>query len=264
MPDIIDHEIIGDDLQAVIITLDPQESVVAEAGAMMYMEDDIEMGTSLSMTEDGAGLMGKLFKAGKRLVTGESFFITIFANGGGQRRDVAFAAPYPGRVIPVELSEHGGEIICQKDSFLCGAHGIDVDIAFQKKLGVGFFGGEGFILQRITSVAGDGQVFLHAGGTTVRRTLGPGETLRVDTGCLVAFEPSVSYDIQWVKGIKNKLFGGEGLFFAALRGPGVVWLQTLPFSRLADRVFAAAPQGGGKHRGEGSVLGGVFDMIGGK
>jgi uncharacterized protein (TIGR00266 family) len=263
MPDIIDFEIVGDDLQAVIITLDPDEAVVAEAGAMMYMDPDVEMGTSLSMTGEDGGIMGKLFKAGKRLVTGESFFITMFANGGRQRRNVGFAAPYPGHVVPIELSHHGGQVICQKDAFLCGARGIDVDIAFQKRLGVGFFGGEGFILQRITSHDGTGQVFLHAGGTVLKRELQGGEVLRVDTGCLVAFERGVDYDIQWVKGIKNKLFGGEGLFYVALRGPGTVWIQTLPFSRLADRVYAAAPKGGGKKVGEGSLLGGVFDALGG-
>lgn len=260
--DVIDYQIIGDDLQAVVITLDPQEAVVAEAGAMMYMEDGIEMATSLSMTKEDSGLMGKLFKAGKRLITGESFFITIFANNGMQRRDVAFASPYPGHVVPVELAEHGGELICQKDAFLCGAHGIDVDIAFQRRLGVGFFGGEGFILQRITAPQG-GLAFMHAGGSVIRRQLEHGEALRVDTGCIVGFETSVDYNIQFVKGIRNKIFGGEGFFYAALRGPGTVWLQTLPFSRLAGRIYAAAPQGGGKDRGEGSVLGGVFDLVGG-
>jgi uncharacterized protein (TIGR00266 family) len=260
--DIIDYEILGDDLQAVVVTLDPQESVVAEAGAFMYMDPDIEMATSLSMKQSG-GLFGKLFEAGKRMMTGESFFITFFANHGQSRRQVAFAAPYPGHVVPIELAEHGGQLICQKDSFLCAARGVSVDIAFQKRLGVGFFGGEGFILQRLSSEDGAGQCFMHAGGSVLRRELAPGETLRVDTGCLVAFEQTVNYDIQWVKGIKNKLFGGEGFFYAALSGPGVVWLQTLPFSRLADRVYAAAPQGGGKDRGEGSVLGGVFDMLGG-
>jgi uncharacterized protein (TIGR00266 family) len=261
--DVIDYRIIGDDLQAVVVTLDPQEAVVAEAGAFMYMEPDIEMGTSVSMTGADSGLMGKLFKAGKRMVTGESFFITMFANQGVQRRDVAFAAPFPGHIVPVELAEYGGQILCQKDSFLCGARGVDVDIAFQKRFGVGFFGGEGFILQRISADDGTGLVLMHAGGSVMRRQLEHGETLRVDTGCLVAFESSVDYDIQWVKGIKNKLFGGEGLCYAALTGPGVVWLQTLPFSRLADRVYAAAPQGGGKNVGEGSVLGTVFDMLGG-
>lgn len=261
--DIIDYQIVGDDLQAVVITLDPQEAAVAEAGAMMYMEEDIEMATSLSMTGEESGLMGKLFKAGKRIVTGESFFITFFANQGMQRRDVAFAAPYPGRIIPIELADYGGEVICQKDAFLCGARGIDVDIAFQKRLGVGFFGGEGFILQRLSSADGEGMAFMHACGSVIQRELGHGEVLRVDTGCLVAMEATVDYDIQWVKGIKNKIFGGEGLFYAALRGPGIVWLQTLPFSRMADRIYAAAPQGGGKDKGEGSVLGGVFDMLGG-
>lgn len=247
--DVIDYQIIGDDLQAVIVTLDPQEAVVAEAGAMMYMEADIVMATSLSMTENDGGLMGKLFKAGKRLLTGESFFITIFANDGPSRREIAFAAPYPGHVVPLELAEHGGEIICQKDAFLCGARGIDLDIAFQRRLGVGFFGGEGFILQRIYSSSGAGLTFLHAGGSVLARRLEPNETLRVDTGCIVAFEKSVNYDIQFVKGIKNKIFGGEGFFFAALSGPGTVWLQTLPFSRLADRIYAAAPKGGGKKVG---------------
>jgi uncharacterized protein (TIGR00266 family) len=262
--DVIDYEIIGDDLQAVIITLDPEEAVVAEAGAMMYIDPDIEMATSLSMTGEESGLVGKLFKAGKRIVTGESFFITFFMNEGAQRRNVGFASPYPGHVVPLELADHGGTIICQKDAFLCGARGVDVDIAFQKRLGVGFFGGEGFILQRISSEDGQGQVFMHAGGTVIRRDLEVGEVLRVDTGCIVGFEQTVDYEIQWVKGIKNKLFGGEGLFYAALRGPGTVWIQTLPFSRLANRVYAAAPQGGGKDVGEGSLLGGVFDALGGR
>ncbi len=261
--DIIDYRIIGDDLQAVVVTLDPQEAVVAEAGAMMFMDPDIEMGTSLSMSGQESGLFGKLFKAGRRVVTGESFFITMFANAGQQRREVGFAAPYPGHVVPVELADHGGQIICQKDAFLCGARGIDVDIAFQKRLGVGFFGGEGFILQRISSSDGTGLAILHAGGSVLRRRLEQGETLRVDTGCLVGFEQTVTYDVQWVKGIKNKLFGGEGLFYASLTGPGEVWLQTLPFSRLADRVYAAAPKAGGKNVGEGSVFGTVFDLIGG-
>ncbi|MHC4810353.1 MAG: TIGR00266 family protein [Planctomycetota bacterium] len=261
--DIIDYEIIGDDMQAVIVTLDPGEAVVAEAGAMMFMDPDVEMATQMSMNE-GGGFFGKLLGAGKRVITGESFFITFFGNQGGVRRDVAFAAPFPGRVIPIELADHGGEILCQKDSFLCGARGIDLDIAFQRKLGVGFFGGEGFILQRVHAPSRQGQIFMHACGSVLRRDLAPGEVLRVDTGCLVAFERSVSYDIQWVKGIRNKLFGGEGLFYAAMTGPGTVWLQTLPFSRLADRVYAAAPQTGGSGQGEGSVLGGVFRMIDGR
>lgn len=262
-PDIIDHKIIGDDMQAVIITLDPDEAVVAEAGAMMYLEPDIEMATSLSMKDSGGGLLGKLFEAGKRAVTGESFFITFFHNHGTQRRDCGFAAPYPGHVVPVELGDHQGTIICQKDSFLCAARGVEVSIAFQKRLGVGLFGGEGFILQKLTSPSGQGQAFLHAGGTTIRRELGHGETLRVDTGCLVAFEQTVDYNIQFVKGIKNKLFGGEGLFYAKLTGPGTVWMQTLPFSRLADRIIAAAPSHGGSSQGEGSILGGLGRMIDG-
>jgi uncharacterized protein (TIGR00266 family) len=262
--DEIDYQIIGDDLQAVIITLDPHEAVVAEAGAMMYLEDGIEMGTSLSMKKDAGGMFGKLFEAGKRVIAGESFFITIFANEGGRRADAGFASPYPGKVVPIELGEHGGHILCQKDAFLCAASGIEVDIAFNKRLGTGLFGGEGFILQRLTAPGGHGQAFLHAGGTTIKRELGPGETLRVDTGCIVGFEQGIDYRIQFVKGIKNKLFGGEGLFYATLTGPGTVWLQTLPFSRLADRIIAAAPSAGGAQKGEGSVLGGAFDLLGGR
>ncbi|MFK7961029.1 MAG: TIGR00266 family protein [Phycisphaerales bacterium] len=260
--DVIDHRIIGDDMQAVIITLDPGEAVVAEAGTMMYMEADIDMATQMSMKDD-SGVFGKLMQAGKRMVTGESFFVTFFGNEGHTRRDVGFAAPYPGRIVPIQLAEHRGAINCQKDAFLCAARGVDLDIAFQRKLGVGFFGGEGFILQRVHSPSNEGQVFLHACGSVMRRDLAEGETLRIDTGCLVAFEESVQYDIQWVKGIKNKIFGGEGLFYAAMTGPGTVWMQTLPFSRLADRVYAAAPQTGGRSQGEGSVLGSVFDMLGG-
>lgn len=261
--DIIDYQIIGDDLQAVIITLDPGEAVVGEAGAMMYMEDGVQMGTQLSMKKDAGGIFGKLFEAGKRVVTGESFFITIFANEANQKRDCAFAAPYPGHVIPIELSHHGGELLCQKDSFLCAAHGIEVGVAFTKRFGAGLFGGEGFILQRLKSSDGSGQAFCHAGGTVIRRDLGRGEVLRVDTGCIVAFEKQVDYRIEMVKGMKNKLFGGEGFFYAVLQGPGTVWLQTLPFSRLANRVFASAPARGGKRVGEGSVLGGVFDLVDG-
>jgi len=261
--DVIEYRILGDDMQAVVITLDPSEAVVAEAGAMMYLEDGIEMGTSLSMKQDGGGIFGKLFEAGKRMVTGESFFITMFANEGSGRADCAFAAPYPGHVVPVDLANHGGEILCQKDAFLCGARGIEVDIAFQKRLGAGFFGGEGFILQRLSSPSRDGLAFIHAGGTTVERALAPGETIRLDTGCLVAFETSVEYDIRFVKGIKNKIFGGEGLFYAHLTGPGTVWMQTLPFSRLADRIIASAPSRGGNQKGEGSVLGGAFGVLGG-
>lgn len=260
--DVIDFEIVGDDLQAVIVTLDPQEAVIAEAGGMTFMDDGVDMLTSLS-TNQGQGLLGKLFSAGKRAITGESFFITFFVNNSPKRRQVAFASPYPGKIVPIELSEHGGEIICQKDAFLCAARGIDIGIAFQKKIGVGLFGGEGFILQRLTSPDGRGQAFLHAGGTIIQRVLGPGEVLRVDTGCLAAFERGVSYDIQMVPGIRNKLFGGEGLFYVKLTGPGSVWIQTLPFSRLADRIIASAPSSGGRSVGEGSVLGGLGRLMDG-
>lgn len=250
--DVIDYEIVGDDLQAVIITLDPGEACIAEAGAMMFMEDGIEMATKMNMGDSG-GIFGALFKAGKRMIAGESFFITMFANNAGQRRNVGFASPYPGHVIPVQLAEHGGHILAQKDAFLCAARGVDVDIAFNKRLGSGLFGGEGFILQRLT---GDGLAMLHAGGSILRKNLGPGETLRVDTGCLVAMERSVDYDIKFVGGVKTALFGGEGLFFAHLRGPGTVWLQTLPFSRLADRIIGLIPRGG---QGSGS---GIINLLG--
>jgi uncharacterized protein (TIGR00266 family) len=260
--DVIDFRILGDDLQAVVIMLDPGEAAVADAGAMLYMQDGIEMGTQLSMKQ-GSGIFGKLFEAGKRMLTGESFFITMFANQGPRRADVAFSAPYPGKVVPLELSDFGGELICQKDSFLCAARGVEVNIAFTKRIGAGLFGGEGFILQRLSSPTGRGMAFVHAGGTVIEEELAPGQTLRVDTGCLVAFEKTVDYDIQMVPGVRNKLFGGEGLFFVRLQGPGRVWLQSLPFSRLADRILAAAPQNGGAGREEGSVLGGLGRMIDG-
>jgi uncharacterized protein (TIGR00266 family) len=225
------------------------------------MEPGIEMETIFGDGSSGSrqgGVVGMLLGAGKRILTGESLFMTVFGNKGGQRQKVAFASPYPGRIIPLELSEHGGAILCQKDAFLCAAKGISIGIAFQRKLGAGFFGGEGFILQKLE---GDGLAFLHAGGTVVSRELKAGEVLRLDTGCLVAFDSSVEYDIQSVPGIKTALFGGEGLFFARLSGPGTVWIQSLPFSRLASRVFAAAPQGGGKRTGEGSVLGGLGGLM---
>lgn len=250
--DEIDYRLLGDDLQAVVITLDPGEGVIAEAGSMMYMQDGVRMATTMDPSGRRGGVFDKLLGAGKRLLTGESFFMTMYANEATTRRDVAFASPYPGKIEPVELGDWGGTIIAQKDSFLCGARGIDLSIHFNRRLGAGFFGGEGFILQRII---GDGLVFLHASGTLVSQQLGAGETLRVDTGCLVAFQESVSYDIEMVPGIKTALFGGEGLFFARLTGPGRVLLQTLPFSRLADRIIAAAPRLGGQSRGEGSALG---------
>ena len=258
--DVIDYKLIGDDLQGVIITLDPGEAVVAEAGGMMYMQDGIKMATTLDMTGQGGGLFDKLLAGGKRMLSGDSFFVTFFLNESRQRRDVAFASPFPGKILPVELPQWGGTLICQKDSFLCGARGINVTIAFTKRIGAGFFGGEGFILQRID---GDGLVFLHACGALHTLELSAGEVLRVDTGCIVAMEQGVDYDIQMVPGIKTALFGGEGLFFAQLTGPGRVILQTLPFSRLADRIIAAAPRGGGSRREEGGILGGLGGLLGG-
>lgn len=258
--DVIDYKIIGNDMQAVIVTLDPQEAVVAEAGAMMYMEQGIEMNTALDATGQSNSLFDKFLSAGKRVLTGESFFITMFANGGTQRADVAFASPFPGKIIPVDLAAIGGEILCQKDAYLCSARGVDISIAFTKKIGAGFFGGEGFILQKLK---GDGLAFIHAGGTIHKITLEPGKTLRVDTGCLVAFAPSVSYDIKFVGGVKNTLFGGEGLFYAQMTGPGDVYLQSLPFSRMADRIVQSAPSQGGKSRGEGSILGKLGNLLDG-
>lgn len=247
MADVIDYEIFGDDMQMVEIELDPGEGVRAEAGAMIYMEQDIEMQTSTG---------GGLFKGFKRMFTGESFFITTFLYHGaaGSKGHVGFGAPYPGKIIPLDLGKLGGQFMCQKDAFLCAAQGVEIEVAFTKKLGAGIFGGEGFILQKLT---GDGMAFIHAGGTVIQRNLKPGETLRLDTGCLVAFQTSVDYDIQFVGGFKNALFGGEGLFMAVLRGPGTVFLQSLPFSRLADRIIAAGSfgrQGGG---GGGSLIGGI-------
>src|SRR5688500_2113329 len=258
--DVIDYRLIGDDLQAVVVSLDPGEAVFAEAGGMMYMQDDIRMMKTLDATNQGGELLGKLMGAGKRILTGESFFITLFVNEGRARRDVAFAAPYPGKILPVHLADSGGTLMAQKDSFLCAARGIDTGIASTRRIGAGFFGGEGFILQRLT---GDGLAFLHASGTLVNVDLAAGESLRVDTGCLVAFQPSVSYDIRMVPGIKTALFGGEGLFFVHLTGPGRVVLQTLPFSRLADRITAASPRTGGGRREEGGVLGMLGGMLDG-
>jgi len=257
----VDYEIVGDDMQFVKVELDPKEAVVAEAGSMMYIEDGIEMDTIFGDgSNQNKGFMGALLGAGKRVLTGESLFMTVFHNEGQGKRKVAFGAPYPGKIQPMHLAELGGELICQKDSFLCAAKGVSIGIAFNKRFGAGLFGGEGFIMQRLQ---GDGWTFVHAGGTLEERTLGSGEMLRVDTGCLVALQPSVTYDIQFVGGLKSALFGGEGLFFATLRGPGRVWLQSLPFSRLAGRIYAAAPQTGGRRQGEGSILGGLGDLISG-
>ena len=252
--DVIDYKIFGEEMQYAEVTLDPGETVVAEAGGMMYMTPGIKMETVFGdPSQQQTGFLGKLASAGKRLVTGESLFMTTFTAAGARRESVAFAAPYPGKIIPMHLDQLGGEMICQKDSFLCAARGVQIGIAFQKKIGVGLFGGEGFIMQRLT---GDGIALVHAGGTLMERTLGPGEVLKIDTGCIVALQPSVNYDIQFVGGFKNTLFGGEGLFFATLTGPGRIWLQSLPFARLAGRVLAhAGPRGGGKD--EGSLLGGI-------
>jgi uncharacterized protein (TIGR00266 family) len=248
-------------MQFVEVELDPMEAAVAEAGGMMFMEDGIEMETIFGDgSQQNTGLMGALLGAGKRLLTGESLFMTVFQNRGSGKRKIAFGAPYPGKIIPLHLSQLGGELLTQKDSFLCAAKGVSIGIAFTRRLGAGFFGGEGFILQRLQ---GDGLAFVHAGGTIYERELAAGEVLRVDTGCIVAFQPSVNYDIQFVGGIKTALFGGEGLFFATLRGPGKVWLQSLPLSRLAGRIVAAAPQTGRGGREEGSLLGGLGRIMDG-
>jgi uncharacterized protein (TIGR00266 family) len=257
--DEIDYEIFGEEMQYVEITLDPEEMVIAEAGAMMYMTRGIKMETVLGDPSQKAGFLGKVLSAGKRMLTGESLFVTTFTNAGSTREQVAFASPYPGKIVPMHLDQLGGELICQKDSFVCAARGIKIGIAFQKKIGAGLFGGEGFIMQRLT---GDGLALVHAGGTLMKRTLKAGENLRLDTGCLVALTPSVKYDIEFVGGIKNTLFGGEGLFFATLDGPGDVWCQSLPFSRMAGRIMAAA---GGSRGGkeEGSILGGIGSLLDG-
>jgi uncharacterized protein (TIGR00266 family) len=258
----IDYEIGGSEMQYVEVTLDPGEACVAEAGAFFYMEPEIEMETLFGdgSQAGGSGFLGKLMQAGKRVLTGESLFITVFTNRGSGRRRVSFAAPYPGKVVPFDLRGMGGRVFCQKDAFLCAARGVSIGIAFQKKLGAGLFGGEGFILQKLE---GDGLAFVHACGSIVERTLAAGETLRVDTGCLVAFEQTVGYDIQTVPGIKTFLFGGEGLFFAAVTGPGRVWLQTLPFGRLASRVVQASGIAGRGRREEGSVLGPLGNLLDG-
>jgi uncharacterized protein (TIGR00266 family) len=252
--DVVDYEIRGAEMQFVEVELDPGEAAIGEAGSLMFMDGGIGMDTVFGdgSAQQGSGLFGKLLGAGKRLVTGESLFTTVYTNNAQDKRRVAFAAPYPGKILPMDLKALGGTLICQKDAFLCAARGVSLGIAFQRKLSVGFFGGEGFIMQKLD---GDGLAFVHAGGTVVERELVPGRTLMVDTGCVVAFTPNVNFEIEYVGKIKTALFGGEGLFFARLGGPGTVWLQSLPFSRLASRVFAAAPQRGGS-REEGSVLGG--------
>ncbi|WP_046113539.1 TIGR00266 family protein [Aquincola tertiaricarbonis] len=252
--DVVDYEIKGAEMQYVEVELDPGEAAIGEAGSMMFMDAGIGMDTVFGDgSKSQGGFFGKLLGAGKRLVTGESLFTTIYTNEANVKRRIAFASPYPGKIMAMDLSRLGGTLICQKDAFLCAARGVSLGIALQQKLSVGFFGGEGFIMQKLE---GDGLAFVHAGGTVVKRELQPGETLLVDTGCVVAYTPNVSFEIQYVGKIKTALFGGEGLFFAKLTGPGTIWLQSLPLSRLASRIFAAAPQRGGA-REEGSVLGGV-------
>ena len=256
----IDYDIIGDDMQLVEIELDPNETVIAEAGAMNYIDQGIAFEALMGDgSKPDSGLFNKLVDAGKRVLTGESIFMTHFTNHGEGKRKAAFASPYPGKIISINMAEMGQEIICQKDAFLCAALGTEVTIAFNRKLGSGFFGGEGFILQKLR---GDGMAFIHACGTIIKKEL-KNETLRVDTGCLVAFTPGVDYDIQRAGNLKSMFFAGEGIFLATLNGTGTVYLQSLPFSRLADRILAHAPSVGGKRKGEGSVLGMVGDMIGG-
>ncbi len=256
----VDYKVIGDDIQVVEIELDPGETVVAEAGAMNYMDDGItfeaKMGDGSSPDE---GVFGKLLGAGKRVLTGESIFMTHFTNSGSGKKQVAFAAPYPGKIIPIDMAKIRGELYCQKDAFLCAALGTRMDIAFTKRLGAGFFGGEGFILQRLQ---GDGMAFIHVGGTVVKKEL-KNEIIRVDTGCIAAFSSGISYDIERAGGLKSMFFGGEGLFLATLSGTGSVLLQSLPFSRMADRILQHAPSAGGTRKGEGSLLGGLGDLIGG-
>jgi uncharacterized protein (TIGR00266 family) len=252
--DVVDYEIKGAEMQFVEVELDPGEAAIGEAGSMMFMDAGVDMDTVFGDgSQQQGGFLGKVLGAGKRLITGESLFTTVYTNTGSSKKRVAFAAPYPGKILPMDLKQLGGTLLCQKDAFLCAARGVSLDIGFQKRLGAGFFGGEGFIMQKLE---GDGLAFVHAGGTLVQRDLQPGEVLMVDTGCVVAYTPSIDFDIQYVGKIKTALFGGEGLFLARLSGPGTVWLQSLPFSRLASRIFAAAPQRGGS-REEGGLLGGL-------
>jgi len=257
----IDYHIYGEEMQYVEIELDPQEVVVAEAGSFMMMDNGIKMETIFGDgSKQEGGIFGKLLSAGKRVLTGESLFMTAYQNIDMGKRKVSFASPYPGKIVAIDLMKYGGKFACQKDAFLCAAKGVSVGIDFSRKLGRGLFGGEGFIMQKLE---GDGMAFVHAGGTLARKELQPGEVLKVDTGCIVGFTKDVNYDIEFVGGIKNTIFGGEGVFFATLRGPGVAYIQSLPFSRLADRVIQAAPQMGGKDKGEGSLLGGLGNLLDG-
>ena len=254
----IDYKIYGEEMQYVEVELDPGETAVAESGAFMMMDDGIQMETIFGDgSKQQTGFLGKLMSAGKRVLTGESLFMTAFSNAGQGKKRVSFASPYPGKIIPLDLMELGGKLIAQKDAFLCAAKGVSVGIEFQRKLGTGLFGGEGFIMQKLE---GDGMAFVHAGGHVFERVLQPGELLRIDTGCLVAYTQTIDYDIQFVGGIKNTLFGGEGLFFATLRGPGKIWIQTLPISRLASRILT---YGGPRRKEEGSILGGLGNMLDG-
>lgn len=259
--DEIDYRLIGEEMQAVEIELDPSETAIAEPGSLMMMDQEIQMQTIFGDgSKENESFLGKVWNAGKRALTGEGLFMTAFSNQGHNKKKVYFASPYPGKIIPFHLGEEGGKIICQKDAFLCAAKGVSVSLEFRKKLGVGLFGGEGFIMQKLE---GNGWAFLHAGGTIIERDLSHGEVLKVDTGCLVAFQPSVEYNIEFIGGLKNSLFGGEGFFYATLRGPGKVYIQSLPFSRLADRIIASAPKMNGGRKGEGSILGGIGDLLDG-
>lgn len=257
----IDYRIYGEEMQYVEIELDPNEGVVAEAGSFMMMDDGIKMETIFGDgSEQNKGFLGSILGAGKRILTGENLFMTAFYNTLSGKRNVSFASPYPGKIIPIDLMEYQGKFICQKDAFLCAAKGVSVGIEFSRKLGRGLFGGEGFIMQKLE---GDGMAFVHAGGTMARKELKVGEVLRVDTGCIIGFTQDIDYDVEFIGGIKNTIFGGEGLFYARLQGPGIVYIQSLPFSRLAGRVWASAPQGGGKQKGEGSILGGLGNILDG-
>ena len=257
----IDYEIFGEEMQYVEIELDPQEVVIAEAGSFMMMENGIAMQTIFG---DGSaqdtGIFGKLLSAGKRVLTGESLFMTAYLNQNSGKAKASFASPYPGKIVALDLQNLQGKFICQKNAFLCAAKGVSVGIEFSKKLGTGLFGGEGFIMQKLE---GDGMAFIHAGGTLAKKELAPGQVLKVDTGCIVGFTKDVHYDIEFIGGIRNSVFGGEGLFYATLRGPGTVYIQSLPFSRLADRIIASAPRSGGSDRGEGSILGGLGNLLDG-
>lgn len=258
----IEYEIYGEEMQYVEIELDPQEVVVAEAGSFMMMHDGIKMQTIFgdgSSTQQ-SGVFGKLLSAGKRVLTGESLFMTAYSNESYQKLKVSFASPYPGKIIPIDLTQFQGKFICQKDAFLCAAKGVAVGIEFSRKLGRGLFGGEGFIMQKLE---GDGMAFIHAGGTLARKELKAGEVLKVDTGCIAGFSSTIDYDIEFIGGIRNSIFGGEGLFYATLRGPGIAYIQSLPFSRLADRIIASAPKSGGSSREEGSLLGGLGNLLDG-